>query len=63
MNFEQIFNEIQQNSVNHATGYYNCIPFLGMDRLERYIPGIEQSTYYAIIAGTGVKEKINLHIN
>lgn len=54
MNFQDIMGEIQQNSANHATGYYNCIPFMGMNRLERYIPGIENSTYYAIIAGTGV---------
>lgn len=54
MNFSTIMAEIQQNSANHETGYYNCIPFLGMERLERFIPGIEQATYYAIIAGTGV---------
>ena len=54
MNFDTIYAELEQNMINHAQGYYNCIPFMGMERLEKFIPGLEQSTYYAIVAGTGV---------
>jgi hypothetical protein len=54
MNFEVILKEINRNNENHLSGYYNCIPFMGMERLESYLPGIEQGTYYAIVAGTGV---------
>ena len=62
MNFNDIYSEIVQNKQNHDNGYYNCIPFIGLNRLERYLPGIEQGTYYLITASTGVKTKINLHI-
>ena len=63
MNFNDIYSEIVQNKQNHDNGYYNCIPFIGLNRLEKYLPGIEQGTYYLITASTGVKSKINLHIN
>ena len=62
MNFNEIYSEIIQNRENHQQGYFNCIPFMGMERLERYLPGIEQDTYYLLTASSGVKEKINLHI-
>ena len=62
MNFSDIYSEIRQNRENHTSGYYNCIPFMGMERLERFLPGIEQDTYYLLTASSGVKEKINLHI-
>ena len=62
MNFNDIYSEIVQNKQNHDNGYYNCIPFIGLNRLEKYLPGIEQGTYYLITASTGVKSKINLHI-
>lgn len=54
MTFESIFEEIQANKKNHDEGYFNCIPFSGMSRLERFIPGIEQDTYYLITANSGV---------
>ena len=54
MNFETVFDEIQANKINHEDGYYNCIPFTGMDRFERFLPGIEQDTYYLITASSGV---------
>jgi hypothetical protein len=54
MTFKDIYSELQQNKLNHESGYFNCIPFSGMERLERFIPGIEHATYYALIAGTGV---------
>lgn len=54
MKFEQIYQEIVANKHNHEEGYYNCIPFTGMERLERYIPGIEQDTYYLLTASSGV---------
>lgn len=63
MNFQDILKEIEQNKKNHEEGYYNCIPFMGLNRLERLLPGIEHSTYYLLTASTGVKTKINLHIN
>lgn len=54
MNFNDIYSEIIQNKQNHDNGYYNCIPFIGLNRLEKYLPGIEQGTYYLITASTGV---------
>lgn len=54
MIFKQIVEQIQQNRKNHQEGYYNCIPFMGMDRLEKFIPGIEQDTYYLLTASSGV---------
>lgn len=54
MDFNQIYSEIEQNKSNHEIGYYNCIPFTGMERLERFIPGIEQDTYYLLTASSGV---------
>jgi len=57
MNFNEIYDEIIQNRENHQQGYFNCIPFMGMERLERYLPGIEQDTYYILTASSGVKKK------
>ena len=54
MNFSDIYSEIRQNRENHTLGYYNCIPFMGMERLERFLPGIEQDTYYLLTASSGV---------
>ena len=54
MDFKQILEKIVQNKKNHEDGYYNCIPFIGMSRLEEYLPGIEQNTYYLLAAATGV---------
>lgn len=54
MNFEDVFGEIKQNRQNHQAGYFNCIPFMGMERLERFLPGVEQDTYYLLTANSGV---------
>lgn len=54
MNFRQIHEELKSNKLNHDRGYFNCIPFMGMDRLESYLPGIEQDTYYLLTASSGV---------
>lgn len=54
MNFEEVISKIENNLSNHREGYYNCIPFQGMERLERYLPGIKQATYYLITAASGV---------
>jgi len=54
MDFNEIYREIQLNKQNHQEGYFNCIPFIGMERLERYLPGIEQDTYYILTASSGV---------
>ena len=54
MNFNEIYAEIVKNKENHEGGYFNCIPFMGMERLEKFIPGIEQDTYYLLTASSGV---------
>ena len=54
MKFDEIVNKIKNNYENTKKGYYNCIPFMGFDRLGKVIPGVEQSTYYLITANSGV---------
>ena len=54
MDFKSIYDKLVVNKQNHDSGYYNCIPFMGMERLEMYLPGIEQSTYYLLAAASGV---------
>ena len=54
MDFKSVLNKIETNLLNHQQGYYNCLPFIGMERLEKYLPGVEQATNVAITAGTGV---------
>lgn len=54
INFKDIYDEIVINKHNHEQGFHNCIPFLGMERFEKFIPGIEKSTYYLLTAGSGV---------
>lgn len=54
MSFRHVLGEIEENRQNHQQGYYNCIPFMGMERLERYLPGVEQDTYYLLTANSGV---------
>lgn len=54
MEFESIYNKIKTNLQNHQKGYFNCIPFIGLERLEKYLPGIEQATNYILTAATGV---------
>ncbi len=54
MKFEQVHKEIIANKHNHDEGYFNCIPFSGMERLEKFIPGIEMDTYYLLTASSGV---------
>lgn len=52
--FGNILKKIVDNKCNHNTGYYNCIPFMGMSNLEKYLPGIEHATYYLLAANSGV---------
>lgn len=54
MNFDSVYEKIIANKENHNRGYYNCIPFLGLNRLESVIPGIEPRCYYLIGANSGV---------
>ena len=54
MNFTDVYKKILINKENHNRGYYNCIPFLGMNRLESVLPGIEPRCYYLIGANSGV---------
>lgn len=63
MDFNEIIGEIEQNRENHQDGYYNCIPFTGMERLESFIPGVEQDTYYLLTASSGVgKSKLGRYL-
>lgn len=60
---DTVYKAIYDNSKNHEHGYFNCIPFEGMDRLEKLLPGIEQDTYYIITASSGVgKSKLMRHL-
>lgn len=54
MSFRHVLSEIEENRQNHQQGYFNCIPFMGMERLERFLPGVEQDTYYLLTANSGV---------
>lgn len=54
MSFSEVFNKIESNLRNHNNGDYNCIPFMGMERLEEFLPGVEKSTYYLLTANSGV---------
>ena len=63
MRFDDVINKIENNLKNHAEGYFNCIPFQGMERLEKYVPGIEQATYYLVTASSGVgKSKLTRNL-
>lgn len=63
MTFDEILLKIKKNKLNHQRGYYNCIPFVGFDRLEKYLPGIEKSCYYLISASTSVgKSKLTRYL-
>jgi len=63
MKFNSIYSELSQNKDNHNNGYFNCIPFVGMNRLESYLPGIEQSIYYLITANSGIgKSKLTRYL-
>lgn len=52
--FNEIIKKIVDNKNNHNNGYYNCIPFIGMESLEEYLPGIEHSTYFLLAANSGI---------
>lgn len=54
MKFSDVYSKLELNFNNHLAGDYNCIPFQGMERLERFVPGIEHSTYYLLTANSGV---------
>lgn len=52
--FSRLYQQIQDNKINHDNGYYNCIPFHGFSRTEKYLEGVTQSTYTLITASSGV---------
>lgn len=54
MKFSDIYGKLESNFHKHLSGDFNCIPFMGMERLERYVPGIEHATYYLLTANSGV---------
>lgn len=63
MKFDDVINKIEGNLRNHKEGYFNCIPFQGMERLEKYLPGVEPSTYYLVTASSGVgKSKLTRNL-
>ena len=53
MNFKEVYQDLLNNKENHDRGYYNCIPFLGLNRLERVVPGIEMSSSSLLGSGSG----------
>lgn len=62
--FKEIVGELESN-YEKAVKYsdYNCIPFAGMSRLEKYLPGIEKESYTIITAATGIgKSKLARHL-
>ena len=61
--FDDIYEKIVKNKDNHNKGYYNCIPFIGLERLEKYLPGIEQASYFLVTASSGVgKSKLSRYL-
>lgn len=52
--FQSLYNKLETNMHNNREGYYNCIPFETMPRLQTFLPGIEQATYYGVTASSGV---------
>lgn len=61
--FDALYSKLQENRNNHERGYYNCIPFRTMPRLEKFIPGVEQATYYGVTASSGVgKSKLSRYL-
>lgn len=64
--FKRVYDELVRNKENHDNGYFNCIPFNDMPRTEKFLPGVEQDTYYILTASSGVgKSKLarNLFIH
>ncbi len=53
MNFSDVYQDILNNKENHNRGYYNCIPFLGLERLEKIVPGIEMASSSLLGSGSG----------
>lgn len=51
---DRVFSKIKSNKQKRTDHYFNCIPFVGFDRLERYLPGIEKETYYIVTASSGI---------
>ncbi len=46
--------KIKNHKKNWESGNYNCIPFEGMGKIERHLPGIMRSSYTIVTANTGV---------
>lgn len=49
-----ILDKIKRNKKQWLAGDYNCIPFEGLGKIERYIPGIMRSHYTIVTANSGV---------
>lgn len=52
--YDNVVKTIKGNQLKRSNTYFNCIPFVGFERLEQEIPGIEKSTYYIVTAGSGI---------
>ena len=61
MNFTDVYQDILNNKENHNRGYYNCVPFLGLERLEKIVPGIEMAS--SSLLGSGSGTGINFYIH
>lgn len=46
--------KIKKNRQSWLQGDFNCIPFEGLGRIERYVPGIMRSHYTIVTANSGV---------
>ena len=54
MNFNDIISKIKKNSQNQKEGYNNCIPYYGLERLEKVVPGIMDSEQIILTASSGI---------
>ena len=54
MIFDDFIKAIRDNKNNADNGDYNVIPFLGLNRLQAAVPGIEKGCMYIVTASSGV---------
>lgn len=54
VHFKEVYDKLVSNKTNHEQGNFNCIPFLEYPKLEKFLPGVENSTYTILTASSGV---------
>jgi hypothetical protein len=52
-NFQDVKHLIHTNKSNHEKGYYNCIPFEVIPKLETLVPGILRGNQYILTGSSG----------